>query len=494
MESALSVRFLAVSGKIWIGDTPLWYDFTLVEYHVYIDEVSWLIFSVLGGASDRELGPEFFKTLNPSRKDTWDFHKVAWSTSKDRYDVARPYEDFVLPIFDTYGNTLRTQRPFENQWTHVRVHQHAAAVFAEEKKICFLLPLIVQSHKLLPATPVFWKLDDDTIPLARTTMWPNQQTVEWLASTGEWYPPELRSELLPRIEACRGRQQPRKQPPEPPKPTRWWQPVSQPETQPATHVTAPPQAAAEPPAQAAKASQKSPRQEAQKDQQYIKLAKKFAQMIAKGPQTADAHSQHAQASASNAQSQTTASPQDTPVPTTTQMANKRKESVVTAQELTEKRPEPPTPTETVTAKMDTPGTGELSHPGDSKMTDEKPAEHSNTPTSEKPADSNEGKPQEGASPTSSPTESSETIPTEPAVSSPSEEPRVSEYPSAVAEADLPTLKCMRKETRKKWLYWQQRCAICKDTWTASISESRQLNQAERRLRLRRPPLRTLRWK
>ena len=44
MPGAQNVRFLAVSGQIWIGDTPLWYDFTLVEYHVYIDEVSWLIF------------------------------------------------------------------------------------------------------------------------------------------------------------------------------------------------------------------------------------------------------------------------------------------------------------------------------------------------------------------------------------------------------------------------------------------------------------------
>ena len=85
-----------------VGDTPLWYEFTLIEYHVYIDEVSWLIFSVLGGASENEFEPHFFKTLNQNRKDTWDFQKLAWLTSKEKYDVARPYEDFVLPIFDTY--------------------------------------------------------------------------------------------------------------------------------------------------------------------------------------------------------------------------------------------------------------------------------------------------------------------------------------------------------------------------------------------------------
>ena len=98
MPGAQNVRFLAVSGQIWIGDTPLWYDFTLVEYHVYIDEVSWLIFSVLGGASETEFEPHFWNTLNQKRKDHWDFHKVAWSPSKSKYDVSRPYEDFVLPI------------------------------------------------------------------------------------------------------------------------------------------------------------------------------------------------------------------------------------------------------------------------------------------------------------------------------------------------------------------------------------------------------------
>ena len=110
IESAEDVRFLAVSGTIWIGDTSLWYEFTLVEYHVYIDEVSWLIFSVLGGASDREFSHDFFKTLNPSRKDKWDFHNVAWLEGKNRYEVAQPYEEFVLSIFDTFGTTLRTVR------------------------------------------------------------------------------------------------------------------------------------------------------------------------------------------------------------------------------------------------------------------------------------------------------------------------------------------------------------------------------------------------
>ena len=246
--------------------------------------------------------------------------------------------------------------------------------FAEEKKVMFPLPLIVETHKLIPSTPVFWKLDDNTIPLARTTMWLNQQIVEWLAGTGEWYPPELRDELLPRIEACKSRQQPRKQPPDPPRPTRW-----QAVTQPAVHDVSAPQVAAEPSTQGTKASQKSLRQEAKRDQQYIKLAKKFAQMISQRPQTTDTQSQHTQASASNTQPQSTAPLQDTPPATTQkQLANNCKEGIVTAQELAEKRPEPPTLPESVTAKRDAPGTGELSLCRDTEMPAEKPAEHPNT--------------------------------------------------------------------------------------------------------------------
>ena len=445
MPAAQDVRFLAVSGQIWIGDTPLWYEFTLVEYQVYIDEVSWLIFSVLGGASETEFEPHFFKTLNPSRKDTWDFQKVAWLTSRNKYDVARPYEDFVLPIFDTYGNTLRTQRPFANPWTHVRVHQHAAAVFAEEKKICFMLPLIVQNHQLLPTTPVFWKNDDETIPLYRTTIWLNQQTVEWLANTGEWYPSELRSELLPRIEACRDRQQPRKQPPDPPKPTRW-----QAVTHPATHGASPSTGAAEPPNQTPNESQKSPRQEAQKDQQYLLLAKKFAQMIAHAPQAADAPDRNEQASTSTTQQQPIESPKE--IETTEpqeSVANDGKKSTVKAQQLAEARPEPPPLSKTVAEVQDAPGTGKSSLSSDSKMTAQTLDEHSNTPAQGEPTDRDEEKPQEEASPTSSPTESSETMKTSAADNRPSEQPRASEYPTAVDEADLPTLKSMRKETKNK---------------------------------------------
>ena len=47
MRDASNVRFLAVRGTIWVGDCQTTYNFTLVEYQLYIDEVPWLIFSTL---------------------------------------------------------------------------------------------------------------------------------------------------------------------------------------------------------------------------------------------------------------------------------------------------------------------------------------------------------------------------------------------------------------------------------------------------------------
>ena len=44
MQDASDVRFLAVSGTLWVGACRTTYDFTLVEYHLHIDEVSWTIF------------------------------------------------------------------------------------------------------------------------------------------------------------------------------------------------------------------------------------------------------------------------------------------------------------------------------------------------------------------------------------------------------------------------------------------------------------------
>ena len=70
MPDAREVRFLAVSGTLWVGDCRTTYDFTLVEYHLYIDEVSWIIFSTLNNV-EQEFAPEFWDIVNYNRKERW---------------------------------------------------------------------------------------------------------------------------------------------------------------------------------------------------------------------------------------------------------------------------------------------------------------------------------------------------------------------------------------------------------------------------------------
>ena len=73
----------------------------------------------------------------------------------------------------------------------------------KNKRLAFFLPLIIEAHGLLPTTPLFWANDDKTIPLYRQTLWLHASTIQWLADTGEAYPPELRDEIQPRLNKMR---------------------------------------------------------------------------------------------------------------------------------------------------------------------------------------------------------------------------------------------------------------------------------------------------
>ena len=71
MHDAYDIRFLAVNGTVTVGSCQAKYDFTLVEYHLYIDEVSWILFSTLNNALELEFAPEFWDTVNRNRKERW---------------------------------------------------------------------------------------------------------------------------------------------------------------------------------------------------------------------------------------------------------------------------------------------------------------------------------------------------------------------------------------------------------------------------------------
>ena len=77
MQQAEDIRFLAVSGTITIGASRARYDFTLVEYHLHIDEVPWIIFSTLDNALGLEFTAEFWEIVQLQKERTMGISRSA---------------------------------------------------------------------------------------------------------------------------------------------------------------------------------------------------------------------------------------------------------------------------------------------------------------------------------------------------------------------------------------------------------------------------------
>ena len=276
MPHANDVQFLKVRGVIMIGDVPLSYKFTLVKYDLSIDGIPWVLFSTLNDALYTEFKEGFFTTLNVDRKDRWDFEKVAWLDGPKQYDVDYPYSDIWMSIFEPSGATSREKRPFVYNDDHLRVHRNGAAVYSEEKKLIFLLPLIVQTHRLLPDKPLFWANENSPLSLYKTYTWMHEDTIKWLAKTGADYPPALRPQIQPRIEALRTWQYGRRQPPPPPQPNRW-----QPKSTQMQYNTE----AQVPPAPQSLAVRLSPRNMVAPDKMYMVLQEGFMDIASQLPTT-----------------------------------------------------------------------------------------------------------------------------------------------------------------------------------------------------------------
>ena len=233
---------------------------------MHIDEVLWLIFSTLNNTLELEFTAEFWDIVNKNRKERWGFLEVPWIAGKEAYDVAAPYLEVRMSIFDDRAHTIRVVRPFVWKDTYLKVHPNGAAVFAEDKRLAFFLPLIIEAHGLLPTTPLFWANDDKTIPLYRQTLWLHASTIQWLADTGDAYPPELRDEIQPHLNKMRSPQPARpKQPPQPPRPTRWQERSKRPKEKADT------QASQGSTSQDPQASKPSPQQLAEHEKQYMEL-------------------------------------------------------------------------------------------------------------------------------------------------------------------------------------------------------------------------------
>ena len=307
----------------------------------------------------------------------------------------------------------------------LKVHPNGAAIFAEDKKLAFLFPLIIEAHRLLPTTPLFWTNDDKTIPLYRTTLWRHACTIQWLAETGEAYPPELRDVIQPRLDQLKSPQPARqKQPPQPPRPTRWQERAERPQEKPTT------QASQGSTSQDPQASNPSPQEQAEHEKQYMELQAVVASMgqrtlaesrptaaqPGKTPDTTKAQPAPPQEDAGTRLQPGMSDHEKTRGPTSHD-SSQPLTTRVSAQSLAEVRPEPPPSPATEEPKEDAPGTGELSTHAPDHLDTSKPTQPKQR---QQPLIVEVRR---GASPAPSPTESPDTLASETVVvSSPAADP------------------------------------------------------------------------
>ena len=459
MPAASNVRFLAVRGTIWVGDCQTTYNFTLVEYHLHIDEVPWIIFSTLADALEKEFDPAFWDTVNYGRKERWGFLEPPWDGKV--YGAAPQYAQVRLSIFNRDAHTMRVVQPFVWNHTHLKVHPNGAMIFHEQKRLAFLLPLIVEAHNLLPPKPLFWVNDDKTIPLWRTTLWTHAETVQWLAETGESYPFELRDELQPRIDQLKSSQHPKRtQPPPPPQPTRWTERSTAKQ-----HVqTAQTDTPHDP-----KGTQSTPQQVAERERQYMELQSIIHQANqqtltdsrpaktkhTQQPANLLAASQQSTDNAAAAASSDSAAGDvlKTPAPSQSKPPDK-----ISAQSLFHIRPDPPSAPPASKAHTDTPGTGVLS-------SDSHSAAHNKDDEQQQPPEQQAAQDDtstEESSPANSPKESPETQATDAAGASSPEPVSESKQDDDLDNADISTLQKMEKRACEKVASYETRLSNARE--------------------------------
>ena len=426
------------------GDCQAAYNFTLVEYHLYIDEVPWLIFSTLADVLEKEFEPAFWETVNYGRKERWGFLEPPWDGQA--YGVAPPYLKIRLSIFNNVAHTVRVVQPFVWNQTHLKVHPNGAAVFHEQKRLAFLLPLIIEAHELLPPKPLFWVNDDNTIPLWRTTLWTHEETIQWLAETGEPYPIELRDELQPRINQLKSSQPAKRaQPPPPPQPTRWTERSAAKQPVQKLQADTP---------QDPKGTQSTPQQVADRERQYMELqsiihqanqrtltdsrpaevkkTQKLANLLAASQQSTD-----------NAATAVSTNPSTGVVAEDPTPQQSNPPAKISAQSLFNQRPGPPSALPATKSQSDTPGYRRVILRLSTLQLTTKMMDSNNLQSS--PA-ANDDTPTEESSPADAPNESPETQATDTAGASSPEPTTESRQDVDLAAADIPTLQKHGKDS------------------------------------------------
>ena len=271
----------------------------------------------------------------------------------------------------------------------------------------------------------------------------HEETIQWLAETGESYPPELRDEIQPRINQLKPSQHAkRSQPPPPPLPTRWTERTAA--KQPAQTLQA-----ATP--QDPKGTQSSPQQVADRERQYMELQS----IIAQANQRTLADSRPAdvkqtqkpanllaasQQSTDNAATAASSNPSTGVVAEAPAQQQSKPPDKISAQSLSHRRPGPPSALPANKAQTDTPGTGVLS-------SDSHSATHSKDDEQQQPPEqlaAHDDTSTEESSPANTPKASPETQATDTAGASSPEPASDSMQDVDLAAADIPTLQNMEK--------------------------------------------------
>ena len=465
MPHANDVQFLKVRGVIVIGDVPLPYKFMLVKYDLSIDGIPWVIFSNLNDALYREFKEGFFRTLNVDRKDRWGFEQVAWLDGPGAYDVDFPYSDTWLSIFEPSGATSREVRPFVYNDDHLRVHRNGAAVYSEEKKLIFLLPLIVHAHHLLPDIPIFWANDNSPLSLYKSYTWMHEDTIKWLADTGADYPPALRPQIQPRIDALRAWQSGRRQPPQPPRPNRWQEKNTQGWDD--TEARAPPAAQAQ-------AVRLSPRHMVKDDKMYMIMQEGFLDIANTLPIPKRSLGNQARASQVENAESSPESPSQKP-PATTDKGEKRGKTKATRAEagkMATRRPATPPP------KADARKTDKLSKRSPSKEVpkEKEQAQESSSSDSSSSSSSSSEAPEAPHQPEEEETQEEEEEEEEQS-SEESDMPDLTD--KAIKKADLPTLNKMQRAAEKRIGALESDLKTTKDFLTVIIKRRKVVQKESR---------------
>lgn len=159
----MEAKLWLVSGQMTVGIQYINYNFTLVEYQLYIDEISWTIFSPLGTSLDNKFHENFWQVINHKREGRPELIDIPWID--DQYDAAPAYLDGRLHIYNEYGRTIKTVCPFKWNNTYLKIYPNGAAIYANNKNFEFLLPWIVLSHDMFPSTPLFWMQENKGVKI-----------------------------------------------------------------------------------------------------------------------------------------------------------------------------------------------------------------------------------------------------------------------------------------------------------------------------------------